>query len=452
MTTTRLTVFALASLCALPAMADAGGPFKTLSFDEAQNLAKKEHKLLFVDFYTTWCPPCELMEKTTFTDKWVTQWLADKAVALRIDADIEVSLAEKHQVEFYPTLVFLKPDGSGLDRLVGYVSAEQFKVVATDLERGITTIARGHREVKARPADPAAHLQLARALTNHGQYEGAYKEYIWCLDKGTDKHPEFAETRDSELLMDLAMLGDSYAPARQEMLARRDAAERRISAGQGTTPQIALYATVNDYMGESNRTLETYDRFAAQAGSSESVKLFAPYIFDALLRAKRHTDIAKTTDIISKVEGILRSASAAGSSSVEGQPNRISQMERQNAVAGIARYYQVLLALERVEDAREVAAKALALDNSADSYNALAWSAYLSEKPQPENLEQARRAHALAGDDNVLVLDTLVRVMHLLGKTREAIDLCEQALRKATTEQDKSILEDCLSDFRGSGD
>ena len=90
---------------------------------------------------------------------------------------------------------------------------------------------------------------------------------------------------------------------------------------------------------------------------------------------------------------------------------------------------------------------------SAETYNALAWAAYLSGKPLPENLTQVRRAYELAGEDNVMVLDTLGRVMHLLGRIDEAIARCEKALRKAKTEQDRFILQQCLSDFRaGSKD
>lgn len=47
--------FATLLLCVMPLLGTAQTQFHNLSLDDAINLAKKENKLVFIDFYTDWC-------------------------------------------------------------------------------------------------------------------------------------------------------------------------------------------------------------------------------------------------------------------------------------------------------------------------------------------------------------------------------------------------------------
>jgi thiol:disulfide interchange protein len=42
--------------------------FQKIDLEAAKKIAAKENKLIFIDLYTTWCGPCKLMAKNTFTD------------------------------------------------------------------------------------------------------------------------------------------------------------------------------------------------------------------------------------------------------------------------------------------------------------------------------------------------------------------------------------------------
>ncbi|MCP4592461.1 MAG: DUF255 domain-containing protein, partial [bacterium] len=63
------------------------GPFASLSFDQALKRAASEKKLVFVDFYATWCMPCKMLDATTFKDAKVVDFLSKKVVAVKIDAE-----------------------------------------------------------------------------------------------------------------------------------------------------------------------------------------------------------------------------------------------------------------------------------------------------------------------------------------------------------------------------
>ena len=103
-------------------------PWKT-SLQSALDEAKKTGKPIMVDFHATWCPPCHLLDKDTFSNAAVIKE-ASKWVPLKIDVDTSPKLAEKYKVTAMPTIAFLKPDGSIATSFKGYVEpAEMLKTM-----------------------------------------------------------------------------------------------------------------------------------------------------------------------------------------------------------------------------------------------------------------------------------------------------------------------------------
>jgi len=92
----------------------------------AQKRAKAEKKLLFVDIWAEWCPPCQHLKKKVFPTPEAQKALgAYVAVALmteskdRTQNPTNMKLAERYKVEGYPTLLILDAEGKELRRQVG---------------------------------------------------------------------------------------------------------------------------------------------------------------------------------------------------------------------------------------------------------------------------------------------------------------------------------------------
>jgi thiol:disulfide interchange protein len=100
--------------------------------EAALNKAKTDKKAVFIDFYTTWCMPCRMMDESVFSDWDVTQYMAENAVSVKVNAEKGrgIELKDKFNVGAYPTFVFLAPDGSELARKVGTISIADFKKMA----------------------------------------------------------------------------------------------------------------------------------------------------------------------------------------------------------------------------------------------------------------------------------------------------------------------------------
>jgi thioredoxin 1 len=92
------------------------------TWNEALALAKKENKLVFVDFHAVWCGPCKRMKKVSFTDAEVANFFNQNFVNLYLEAEKGegVEKANFYGVRAYPTLVFISPDGKVIKYVEGY--------------------------------------------------------------------------------------------------------------------------------------------------------------------------------------------------------------------------------------------------------------------------------------------------------------------------------------------
>lgn len=103
--------------------AAAGGDLNWVTdYDKALAEAKASGKPVMIDFFATWCGPCKMLDKHTYTDAKVVEQ-SRSLVAVRIDVDQNQKLAQKYRVESIPTIVFLNSQGKEVRREVGFIAA-----------------------------------------------------------------------------------------------------------------------------------------------------------------------------------------------------------------------------------------------------------------------------------------------------------------------------------------
>ena len=149
-------LLAAAVSCAIAAGCDGKGPSKEpardpsgvseaahagmwLPFNEGMALAAKEKKHVVIDFYTTWCHWCKVMDRETFANPEVKRYLAGNFVTIRVDAESRkdtleyqgekytpVSLARRFGVRGFPSLAYLDRDGGLVTVVPGFVPAKTF--------------------------------------------------------------------------------------------------------------------------------------------------------------------------------------------------------------------------------------------------------------------------------------------------------------------------------------
>jgi thioredoxin-related protein len=110
-----------------------------LKFNQGLTLAAKEKKTILVDFYTSWCRWCKVMDEKTFQNPEIARLLQKRFVTIRVDAEnanetvqykgqqyTNVQLTKAFEVTGYPSLAFLDSKGEPITIIPGYVPPEEF--------------------------------------------------------------------------------------------------------------------------------------------------------------------------------------------------------------------------------------------------------------------------------------------------------------------------------------
>ena len=136
-TLTRLFCAASFALLLACAQADSAQTTATLDawstdFAGAQKSAKEQNRPMLVNFEgSDWCPPCMMLEKKVFSQKAFLDYAKESLVLVKLDfprrkeqaealKQQNQSLAEKFQVDAFPTVLLLNAAGEEKERLVGY--------------------------------------------------------------------------------------------------------------------------------------------------------------------------------------------------------------------------------------------------------------------------------------------------------------------------------------------
>ncbi|WGQ10080.1 thioredoxin family protein [Pedobacter gandavensis] len=126
-----LLLLLLCSSAATQAQLKTDGQFvKVNSWQSLLDLAKKEHKMIFIDSYFVGCHPCKQMDDEVFPLSDVIQQMKENFVSVKIDFMVEElgkALQVKYAVTGFPTFLILDENGQLVSRFSGYQEADVFQ-------------------------------------------------------------------------------------------------------------------------------------------------------------------------------------------------------------------------------------------------------------------------------------------------------------------------------------
>ncbi len=125
-----------------------------VTIDEAQQLIKKEPRKIMIDMYTNWCGPCKMLDRNTFGNADVANYINENYYAVKFNAEGDSTVnfngktftnpnydpakanrrnaqhefARYLSVSAYPTVIFLDEELNLIAPISGYLKPRQIEI------------------------------------------------------------------------------------------------------------------------------------------------------------------------------------------------------------------------------------------------------------------------------------------------------------------------------------
>jgi len=353
--------------------------------DAAVAAARQRNTLVMVEFFTDWCNWCRRLDTDTFRRAEVRREL-EELVAVRFDAEKDgAQLATRFDIDSFPTLVFLDPDGNEVDRILGYLPPDKFL----------------HRVQKIRTGDNflACLRRLREDPGNHEAIEGSVEGLLERSD------PMGAISR----LEDFAAASGNTDP---------ELCRHLMFAAQVDLHSRVYQRAAKLYLKGRTRSLEVPDTTGTRQ-LHELVVGGLPELPESeqaeLLRRARFEDAGSLLTLID-----------AGSIP-EGDLFEIAGFAFANGHFDLAADLYLRWYASQGDEA------------TAGMLNDVAWRLYLSGTELDEATEIARRSYGMKAAPETA--DTLARLLYVSGSIDQAVDLEVRAAKQAGGARGESYLE-----------
>ena len=152
-----------------PTDKDTAGKINWVTLEEAIELQKTTPKKIIMDVYTNWCGPCKMLDRNTFQNEDVANYVNEHFYAVKFNAEGNESIAYKDKaytnpkydktkanrrnsahefsrflkVRAYPTLVFFDEEANVIAPITGYQTPQKLelylKLFKSDKYKEMTT-------------------------------------------------------------------------------------------------------------------------------------------------------------------------------------------------------------------------------------------------------------------------------------------------------------------------
>lgn len=349
--------------------------FTEKPFDMIVAQAKESSKYVLVDAYTDWCGWCKVMDRETFSDSIVGDFINERFVSTKVDMEVGtgIDMAMKFRVSSYPHYLLFNKDGQLIAKLAGFMKPEPF----------MEAIDEALRQENWLPPTP-----------NPMNF--------------TEGYPDF--------------LRNSYKKSKERINATPEEIQEFLAAQDDLTDEVS-WAVINRYVGGGEyaiKTIENREVLIQKYGKKEVIDKLASFVFSDVKQAIKDKD-----------EELLKQA-------LYGAENMLGDEADNYKSRYQLYYYQMTEDWVNYGEVAQDVSKNEKL-NDPGTLNQMAWTIYeKSTAPESVKNAIKWMEEVVAEDPKYAYLDTYAALLFKDNQKEKALQYAEMALAAGEAEEQKT--------------
>jgi len=217
--------------------------------EEAMALSDSLNLPIYIDVYATWCGPCKMMDRQTFTDKAVGDLLNKEFIALKLDGETDYGtyFSYQYQLEGYPSSFIFAPGGDLITRLIGFQGPEELLGKLRSVRENFDLLSKFEKKYQEDKLEANEIMEYIAALVALGRDEEAESvavKYISAIE------PDKALTAtDIRIISNYVNPG---TPVWDRLLAEQELTRQALDTLYGDFVSSAFYRSVLSAIQENN--------------------------------------------------------------------------------------------------------------------------------------------------------------------------------------------------------
>jgi|GEM_PF-4202787 len=337
---------------------------RPLDFEAAQATARIERRPVML-LLCTGEAECKRVALDMLKEIKLRQWFDEKVVAIQVDRNANVAIADRYRVRKTPTYLFVDAKGTEMDRIVGMKDSKTLRAEGDEILKGGDPMERLQKKRKGREADPEMRLRYADILCDRGDLDTALDEYLAVHQQGGAMGDEAFE--------ELLRLARIYPKAADTIGGLAAALEPRIVAAEASDEEFARWLYLCSKLKLDTRRLGVHDTLAQFEGEQEERadelrNRIAPTLRDLFYTDRRYEDLSDLV-VDARADFEARRAAHTKTASLGNEPEtkRSLRLVREDT----ARDFEALIGVKRFSEATLLADALIGFDTSIATYEAL---------------------------------------------------------------------------------
>lgn len=238
--------------------------------ESAKSVAKESNKLIVMDFWATWCGPCNVMDEKLWQSSEMAPF-SKNFVGVKIDFDNNHTLAIAYNAQVIPKVVLATATGDVIWENVGFSNADSYLTILKAVPGNVGTLNKYAEACESAKKDPKANFDYGLAFQSIGKditNDNLKRTFLKCCENYLSKAQKLSMDDNFKGEIELyTILNDVYNGKPEKAMKKLE--KQGARPGNNNYEEVRHFVLAKCYLGTKDQ--ENFEKEKKQISNKELI-------------------------------------------------------------------------------------------------------------------------------------------------------------------------------------